>query len=76
MTKKELEKIVGSIVVAVLLKATEGQGDDYAPTASDEDAARTLVGMTIKANRQRLIDLVPVIGSIAAPAAATDAVVS
>ena len=64
MTKKELEKIVGSIVSAVLLKSTEGQPDDYAPTASEEDAARTLVGLTLKANRQKLIDAVPVVSSI------------
>jgi hypothetical protein len=71
VTKKELEKIVGSIVSAVLLKSTEGQPEEYEPTASEEDAARTLVGLTIKANRQRLIDAVPRIGGINdAPAAA------
>ena len=64
MTKKELEKIVGGIVSAVLLKSTEGQPDDYVPTASEEDAARTLVGLTLKANRQKLIDAVPQIGGI------------
>lgn len=64
MTKKELEGIVGGIVAAVLLKSTEGQPDDYVPTPAEEDAARTLVGLTIKSNRQRLIDAVPVVGSI------------
>ena len=65
VTKKELEKIVGGIVSAVLLKSTEGQPDDYVPTASEEDAARTLVGLTLKANRTKLIDAVPQIGAMA-----------
>ena len=64
MTKKELEKIVSGIVTAVLLKSTEGQGDDYVPTASEEDQARTLVGMTIKQNRDKLIAAVPVVGGL------------
>jgi hypothetical protein len=64
VTKKELEKIVGSIVSAVLLKSTEGQPEEYEPTVAEEDAARTLVGLTIKANRQKLIDAVPKIGDL------------
>ena len=64
MTKKEIEKIVGGVVSAVLLKSTEGQPDDYVPTPAEEDAARTLVGLTLKANRQKLIDAVPVVGAI------------
>jgi hypothetical protein len=64
VTKKELEKIVASIVSAVLVKSTEGQPDTYEPTVAEEDAARTLVGLTIKANRQKLIDAVPCVGSI------------
>jgi hypothetical protein len=64
MTKKELEKIVNGIVVAVLLKKTDNKEEGYTPSASEEDEARTLVGMTIRDNRQKLIDLVPVIGSL------------
>lgn len=64
MTKKELQGVVDSIVSAVLLKSTEGKDDAYVPTTSEEDQARTLVGMTIRANRQKLIDAVPVVGSL------------
>jgi hypothetical protein len=64
MTKKELQAITDSIVAAVLLKGTEGKDDAYVPTPSEEDQARTLVGMTIRANRQKLIDAVPVVGSL------------
>jgi hypothetical protein len=64
MTKKQLDSIVSNIVTAVLLKSTEGQSDDYVPSPAEEDQARTLVGMTLSANRQKLLDAVPVIGSI------------
>ena len=66
MTKKDLESIVSGIVNAVLLKSTEGQPDDYAPTSAEEDTARTLVGITLKANRAKLIELVPVVGVLGA----------
>lgn len=62
MTKKQLEVIVNSMVAAVLLKKTAGQPEDYVPTPAEEDEARCLIGMTIRDNRQKLIDLVPVVG--------------
>ena len=64
MTKKELEKIVSNIVSAVVLRNTEGLGDTYEITPSDEDQARTLVGMTLKANKDKLVAAVPVIGGV------------
>ena len=64
MTKKELGNIVDGIVAAVLLRNTEGQSEDYVPTPVEEDEARTLVGMTLRNSRAKLIEAVPVVGSI------------
>jgi meiotically up-regulated gene 157 (Mug157) protein len=64
LTKKQLDVIVNGMVTAVLLRNTANQCEDYVPTPAEEDEARTLVGMTIRDNRQKLIDAVPVIGSI------------
>jgi len=69
MTKKELDRIVDGLVAAVTLKLTEGQGEAYEPTAAEEDEARTLIGITIKKNRNALLCAVPVFGDIAAPVA-------
>lgn len=68
MTKKELTAIVDSIVSAVVLKATEGQPDTYEPTPAEHDEARTLVGMTLKRNRQQILALVPVFAPMASAA--------
>jgi hypothetical protein len=67
---------VGGIVNAVLLKSTEGQPEDYVPTSGEEDTARTLVGITLKANRQKLIDLVPVVGMLGVAPVAAPALVA
>jgi hypothetical protein len=64
MTKKELQRITDGLVSAVLLKQTEGQPDDYVPSPAEEDAARTLVGLTLNANRTKILACVPTIGGM------------
>jgi hypothetical protein len=56
VTKKELKTIIDNLVAAALLKSTEGKPADYRPTRSEEDEARRLVGLTLMANEQKLID--------------------
>ena len=79
MTKKELTNIVEGITNAVLLRLTATDPDTgavrpetYEPTASDQDEARTLVGIALKRNRAAILAAIPVFSTIgeAAPVAA------
>jgi hypothetical protein len=64
MTKKTLEGIVGTLVTEALLQVTAGQPDEYKPTPNDEAEARQIVGMTIRNNKQKLVEGFPKSGSI------------
>ena len=75
MTKKQLERLVGTIVTATVVALTADQPADYVPdkeeAKNEEEVARSLVGTAIKTLRPQLIAEATKMLRVAAPAAET-----